>query len=59
MAINFIRISPTGSVPIMLPLTHDQELENDLVQSYKTIAIDYKGIAELTKEFVAIFCWVS
>jgi hypothetical protein len=30
MAINFIRISPTGSVLSTLPLTHDDELQGDL-----------------------------
>jgi hypothetical protein len=30
MAIDFIRISPTGSVPSTLPLTHDEELQGDL-----------------------------
>jgi hypothetical protein len=42
MAINFVRISPTGSVPSTLPFTHDQELENDLVQ-----ALSYKDNADL------------
>jgi hypothetical protein len=30
MAINFVRISPTGSVPSTLPLTDDDELQGDL-----------------------------
>jgi hypothetical protein len=42
MAINFIRISPTGSVPSTLPLTHDQKLENDHLQ-----ALSYKDDADL------------
>jgi hypothetical protein len=42
MAISFVRISPTGFVLNTLPHTHDQELENDLVQ-----ALSYKDDADL------------
>jgi hypothetical protein len=50
MAINFVRISPTGSVPSTLPLTHDQELENDHVQ-----AVSYNDDADLRHWHVLIF----
>jgi len=33
MAINFIRVSPTGSVPSTLPLTPDEELRNNLLEA--------------------------
>jgi hypothetical protein len=33
VAINVTRVSPTGSVPSRLPLTHNNELEKDLLQA--------------------------
>jgi len=33
MAINFIRVSPTGSVPSTLPLTPDRELRDNLLEA--------------------------
>jgi hypothetical protein len=32
MAINFIRVSPTGSIPSIKPLTSDKELQNNLLE---------------------------
>jgi hypothetical protein len=33
MAINFVRISPMGSVPSTQPLTHDEKLQDDLSEA--------------------------
>jgi hypothetical protein len=33
MAINFIRVSPTGSIRSTQPLTHDEELWDDLLEA--------------------------
>jgi hypothetical protein len=33
MAINFIRVSPTGSVPSTQPLKYDEELRNNLLET--------------------------
>ena len=33
MTINFIRVSPTGSVLSTLPLTPDEELRNNLLEA--------------------------
>ena len=49
MAINFIRVSSTGSVPSTLPLMHDKELEKDLLQ-----ALYYTDDADLLHSHVLI-----
>jgi hypothetical protein len=33
MAINFIRVSPTGSVLSTQPLTYDEELQDNLLEA--------------------------
>jgi hypothetical protein len=42
IAINFIHVSSTGSLPSTLPFAHDNELEKDLVQ-----ALHYMDDADL------------